>query len=80
MRVGRAGANVLVSEHGIAKLADFGCSKVIDSVRESSASLEQSLAVIKGTVPFMAPEGVCLPGTHGAPHCTPATWEMCNAP
>lgn len=49
---------MLVSEHGVVKLADFGCSKVLESMHESSA-LERSLAVIKGTVPFMAPEGAC---------------------
>lgn len=49
------GANVLVSEQGIAKLADFGCSKQIRTVQ--TTSLEESLRAIRGSVPWMAPEG-----------------------
>jgi len=48
------GANVLVTDGGIAKLSDFGCSKRL--VGMCTASLEESLKVIKGSVPWMAPE------------------------
>jgi serine/threonine protein kinase len=48
------GANVLVTDSGIAKLADFGCSKQLAGM--CTASLEESLRVIRGSVPWMAPE------------------------
>ncbi|OQS07085.1 AAA ATPase domain-containing protein [Thraustotheca clavata] len=51
------GANVLVNEHGEAKLADFGCSKQIPSTATTD-SLEESLRSIRGSVPWMAPEVV----------------------
>ena len=50
-----SGANVLVNEYGVAKLADFGCSKQISTVITSS--LQESLRSIRGSVPWMAPEG-----------------------
>ncbi|KAF0697454.1 Aste57867_11861 [Aphanomyces stellatus] len=49
------GANVLVNEQGVAKLADFGCSKQLSSV--ITTSMEESLRSIRGSVPWMAPEG-----------------------
>ncbi|EQC36402.1 STE/STE11 protein kinase, variant [Saprolegnia diclina VS20] len=51
------GANVLVNEHGQAKLADFGCSKQVPSTTTTD-SLEESLRSIRGSVPWMAPEVV----------------------
>ena len=51
----RAGANILVSESGVAKLTDFGCSKQLLGL--ATQSLDDSLRLIKGSVPWMAPEG-----------------------
>merc|ERR1719473_2094347 len=56
------GANVLVNEQGVAKLADFGCSKQLQGVRTNS--LEESLKAIRGSVPWMAPEVIKQTG-HG---------------
>ena len=46
---------MLVTDQGIAKLADFGCSKQLQGM--CTASLEESLQSIRGSVPWMAPEG-----------------------
>ncbi|OWZ14472.1 STE/STE11 protein kinase [Phytophthora megakarya] len=56
------GANVLVNEQGVSKLADFGCSKQIPQML--TTSLEESLRSIRGSIPWMAPEVVKQTG-HG---------------
>lgn len=56
------GANVLVTDAGIAKLADFGCSKQLGGM--VTASLEESMRIIRGSVPWMAPEVIKQVG-HG---------------
>ena len=48
------GGNVLVSNEGVAKLADFGCSRQVTQM--CTASMEESLQAIRGSVPWMAPE------------------------
>ena len=42
------GANVLVSSSGVAKLADFGCSKKLSGM--FTASMEESMRAIRGSV------------------------------
>lgn len=42
------GVNVLVNEQGMVKLADFGCSKQLETVR--TMSLDESLRSIRGTL------------------------------
>lgn len=56
------GANILVTDSGVAKLADFGCSKELAGM--CTASLEESLRAIRGSVPWMAPEVIKQSG-HG---------------
>ncbi|KAH8098665.1 MAP kinase kinase kinase [Aureococcus anophagefferens] len=56
------GGNVLVNDSGVAKLADFGCSKQLQGMR--TGTLEQSLQAIQGSVPWMAPEVIKQSG-HG---------------
>ena len=56
------GANILVSGNGVAKLADFGCSKQLAGM--CTASIEESLRAIRGSVPWMAPEVIKQSG-HG---------------
>ena len=56
------GANVLVNESGIVKLADFGCSKQLQGM--VTTSLDDSLKALRGSIPWMAPEVVRQSG-HG---------------
>lgn len=48
------GANILVTDSGVAKLADFGCSKQLAGM--FTTSVEESLRAIRGSIPWMAPE------------------------
>jgi len=48
------GSNILVTDGGVAKLSDFGCSKQLAGMR--TMSIEGSAKVLKGSVPWMAPE------------------------
>jgi len=50
------GGNVLINDQGIAKLADFGCSKCL--LEHSNQSIEASLKNIRGSILWMAPEVV----------------------
>merc|ERR1711871_1525327 len=45
---------VLVTETGVAKLADFGCSKQLQGA--ATGSMDESLRSIRGSVPWMAPQ------------------------
>jgi mitogen-activated protein kinase kinase kinase len=56
------GANILVTSPGVAKLADFGCSKQLAGM--CTASMEESMRAIRGSVPWMAPEVIKQSG-HG---------------
>lgn len=53
LRLALQGGNVLVNEFGVAKLADFGCSKRMGN---DGTLGEQSNSALKGTPYFMAPE------------------------
>jgi len=48
------GGNVLIATNGVAKLADFGCSKSLDLL--TSQERESTLQTMRGSVPWMAPE------------------------
>lgn len=53
-----AGANILITNTGVVKLADFGCSKTLNGISTPTGfSLDASFKRIRGTIPFMAPEG-----------------------
>lgn len=56
------GANILVTDSGVAKLADFGCSKRLAGL--CTASMEESMYALRGSVPWMAPEVIKQAG-HG---------------
>jgi len=48
------GANVLITDSGVAKLADFGCSKQLEML--STQDRDSTLHNIRGSIPWMAPE------------------------
>lgn len=63
------GANVLVTDHGLCKLADFGCSRQLEHM---CTSLEDSMRVVAGSVPWMAPE-VVKQSSYG---CASDVWSI----
>ena len=50
------GGNVLIDMNGTAKLADFGCSKLLHDMKTQDR--EETLCRIRGSIPWMAPEMV----------------------
>jgi len=50
------GANILVTQEGICKIADFGCSKFLGDMKKED--IEKTLKTMRGSVPWMAPEVV----------------------
>ena len=56
------GANVLVSDKGVVKLSDFGCSRQLQTVK--TVSLGESLMSLKGSLHWMAPEAIRQSSTH----------------
>lgn len=59
------GANILITNTGVVKLSDFGCSKAINGLSTpTGAAMDASFRRIKGTIPFMAPEVIRQTG-HG---------------
>jgi mitogen-activated protein kinase kinase kinase len=59
------GANILVDDKGVIKLADFGASKKIEEI-VAQAGAGDSIASLKGTVYWMAPEVIRQSG-YGKP-------------
>jgi serine/threonine protein kinase len=58
--VSNTGANILIHHTGVVKLADFGCSKLMDrfgTPPSDGLDMDTSFKRIRGTIPFMAPEG-----------------------
>jgi len=55
------GGNILVTEGGIIKLADFNCSKKLTHIAGGGSNPLRSLL---GTPQFMAPEVLCLAASH----------------
>jgi serine/threonine protein kinase len=59
------GANILITNTGVVKLSDFGCSKTLNGLSTpTGAAMDASFRRIKGTIPFMAPEVIRQTG-HG---------------
>ena len=53
-------ANILLDAKGNAKLTDFGCSKQIALTFSDSSSNGEFCSSLKGTIPWCAPEVICL--------------------
>ena len=53
-------ANILLDSKGNAKLTDFGCSKQIALTFSDSSSNGEFCSSLKGTIPWCAPEVICL--------------------